>query len=446
MRCKAIETIERYEMLRQGEVLLGLSGGADSMSLLYLLHGLQKEFGFRLKAAHVHHGLRGSEADRDEAFVRAACEKLSVPLDVLHADVAAEAAASGEGLEACGRRIRYAYFRSLAQGEIATAHTADDNAETVLLHLTRGSGLSGLCGIPPVRDGVIRPLIDCTRADVERFCAENGIAYITDSSNLSDDYARNRIRHHVIPVLRELNPAFSEAVLRCGSVMRQDDFTLAQCADELLRTSKTQFGFSRSMLLNAPQAIQDRAIRKILTVQMNHVPEYRQILQSRAVLQDCGKAQLEAKTTICAYGDAFYFDRPASPGWVVCVDDKTVDLPFGRAELQIEFSENTQNVYKQDLTNCFCCDTIYSALFFRNRRPGDAMTRANSDCRKSFKKLMEEQGVPAPFRADVPILTDGRQIIWIEGIGCDKQFQITEKSKCIMRIRIIREDDDESGH
>ena len=162
MKCKALETIDRYGMLRKGEVLLGLSGGADSMSLLHLLHGLQETYGFRLSAAHVHHGLRGAEADRDEAFVRDACAKLDVPLFVLHADVAAEAASTGEGLEACGRRIRYAYFRSIAQGEIATAHTADDNAETVILHLTRGSGLTGLCGISPVRDGVIRPLIGCT--------------------------------------------------------------------------------------------------------------------------------------------------------------------------------------------------------------------------------------------------------------------------------------------
>ena len=447
MKCKAIETIARYGMLRRGEVLLGVSGGADSMSLLHLLHGLQEEYGFRLSAAHVHHGLRGAEADRDEAFVRDACAKLDISLYVLHADVAREAALSGEGLEECGRRIRYDYFRSIARGEIATAHTADDNAETVLLHLTRGSGLSGLCGIAPVYDGVIRPLIGCTRAEVEAYCAENGVAYITDSTNLTDDYARNRIRHQVVPVLRELNPAFADAVTRCGEVLRQDDAYLDSTTDELITDANTRFGFDRGKLLSAPQALLDRALRSILTKRMRRTPEFRQILQCREILRDGGKAQLSEHTTVCVFGNTMYFDRLVRPSWQVEVEEDTAVLPFGKAKIQIEFAKNIQLFHKQDLTNCLCCDTIYGVLFFRSRLPSDAMTRVNSGCRKSIKQLFEEQDVPAPFRADVPILTDGERILWAEGIGCDDAFRITDRSRRIMRIAILREEnEDEPGH
>ncbi len=440
MKCKVRTAAQQYGMLRRGEVLLGLSGGADSMSLLHILYDLQSEYGFCLSAAHVNHGLRGAQADRDEAFVRDACAKLGIPLHVLHADVAAQAACSGEGIEACGRRIRYAYFRSLTDGEVATAHTADDNAETVLLHLTRGSGLSGLCGIPPVRDGIIRPLIACTRADVEDYCREHSIEYVTDSSNLSDDYARNRIRHHVIPTLRELNPAFSASVLRCGEILRSEDAFLQSQADALLRQAQTPFGWSRKILCAAPPALQDRVLHRILQMYTGSAPAFQHIRQCSSILHRSGKAQISQTVTLCAFADTLYPDRPPRASWIAPIEGGTAVLPFGTAKIQIELAENIQNIYKQDLTNCLCCDTIYGTLFFRSRLPGDAMTRANSGCRKSFKKLMEEQGVPAPFRSDVPILTDGNRILWAEGVGCDQSFQITEASVRILRIQILRED------
>ena len=212
-----LETVKRtiadHAMLAPGEtVLLALSGGADSVALLCALRAL----GYPVRAFHLNHCLRGAESDRDEAFCRALCERLGVPLTVERIDVRAQTA--GEGIEAAARRIRYERLAAAAQGaKIATAHTADDNLETMLFHLARGTGPKGLAGIPPVRDGVIRPLIGVERAQVEAYLAELGQDYVTDSTNLADSYTRNRIRHGVVPALRQINPEAGRAALRLSA-------------------------------------------------------------------------------------------------------------------------------------------------------------------------------------------------------------------------------------
>ena len=211
------QTIEDYHMLSPGEpVLAALSGGADSVALLRALLAL----GYSVRAFHLNHCLRGAESDRDETFCRALCERLGVPLTVERIDVRAQTA--GEGIEAAARRIRYERLVAAAQGaKIATAHTADDNLETMLFHLARGTGPKGLAGIPPVRGDIIRPLIGAERAQVEAYLAELGQDFVTDSTNLSGDYTRNRIRHEVVPVLRQLNPSVCGAAARLGGLLRQ---------------------------------------------------------------------------------------------------------------------------------------------------------------------------------------------------------------------------------
>ena len=186
-------------------VICALSGGADSVALLYGLYLLRDRLGIRLEAAHFNHCLRGEESQRDEAFARQLCEKLEIPLAVSRAQIV-----PGEkGLENAAREARYAFLRSLP-GKIATAHTADDNAETVLMRMVRGTGLKGLGGIPPVNGSVIRPMLTVTRLDVEDFLKEHGLPHVEDSSNAGDDFLRNRLRHHVLPLLHQENPKISE--------------------------------------------------------------------------------------------------------------------------------------------------------------------------------------------------------------------------------------------
>ena len=227
----AADTIRRYDMLRQGErVLVALSGGADSVSLLLVLQAL----GYEVRAFHLNHCLRGAESDRDEAFCRALCAERGVPLHVGRCDIAA--LSQGKAVEETARRERYRLLERAAEGDkVATAHTADDNLETVLFHLVRGSGAKGVSGIPPVRGAVIRPLLFAERREIEAFLRENGQDYVTDSSNLSDDYTRNRLRHSVLPMLRGINEQAAQAALRLGEQLRQDEACLGGQAERCLQ-------------------------------------------------------------------------------------------------------------------------------------------------------------------------------------------------------------------
>ena len=209
-------------------VVVGVSGGADSVALLHCLTRDLPQYQLYPVVCHVNHKLRGAESDQDEAFVRSLCEHLGVPCHVLSEDVALLAEQRKIGVEVCGRELRYDFFTKTAAqyGEnvkIATAHTLSDQAETVLFRLTRGAGLHGLCGIPPMRGAIIRPLLEVTRAEVESYLSGIGLEYRIDSSNRETVYARNRIRLKVVPELEKINPSFSETL--CGTVesLREDD-------------------------------------------------------------------------------------------------------------------------------------------------------------------------------------------------------------------------------
>ena len=266
MITKVLKTIEAYQMLSpDSAVVAGVSGGADSMALLHVLQSRRKDWPeLKVTAAHVNHCLRGAEADRDEEHVRRYCQREGIPLEVLKIDVREEAAKRKLGLEACGRAVRYEFFRRLAgeNGVIATAHTLSDLAETVLLHLTRGTGLKGLCGIPPVRENIVRPLIDCSRREIEDYCREHKIPYVTDSTNLEARYSRNKVRLQVLPALKEINPAFEEAVGRMAQSLREDDGCLCEEARELLgRAALEKGGWSCSVLSRGRKPVRIRAIR-----------------------------------------------------------------------------------------------------------------------------------------------------------------------------------------
>ena len=224
---KLEQFVRRYEMVQPGDrVVCAVSGGADSVALLFGLYLLKEKLGITLQAAHFNHHLRGTESDRDEAFVRQFCDRYEIPLTVGEGEIVP----GKKGLEAAAREARYAFLRSLP-GKIATAHTADDNAETVLMHLVRGTGLKGLGGIAPVNGKVIRPMLNITRRQVEAFLQEYNLRFVEDSSNRGDDFLRNRLRHHVMPILKAENPRFSENTSAMAQRLRQDETALAQKAD-----------------------------------------------------------------------------------------------------------------------------------------------------------------------------------------------------------------------
>lgn len=263
---KVMRAISDCNMLNTGDaVVAALSGGADSVSLLQALITLRERLGITVSACHVNHCLRGEESDRDMQFCEDLCARLGVELKILRIDVAAQQQ-KHESLEECARRIRYAFFDEVSRGKkLATAHNSNDCAETVILNILRGTGLKGLCGIPPVRGNIIRPLIYCTRAEVERYCAENSLSFVTDSTNLCCDYTRNKVRHGILPQMLEINGSLFDTMSRMEKSLREDSELLECMASEALEKAQKNGGWVAAELAKLPKPVRARAVKQILS-------------------------------------------------------------------------------------------------------------------------------------------------------------------------------------
>ena len=241
MNKKALASIKKYNMIEKGDTVAScLSGGADSMALFHFLCSNREAFGIKVIALHVNHGLR-EESEDEERFVKEYCEKLGVECVVKRLGMTRRQKPRGESTETWRRNLRYEFFFEQAEkygAKLATAHTLSDRTETVLFNTTRGTGLKGLIGIPPVRDNIIRPLIDCTRADIESYCAENGIEFVTDKTNFEDIYSRNKIRLNVIPRLKKINPNFEGAIANLSRETEEIYTFLTQLSDNLYNKSQ----------------------------------------------------------------------------------------------------------------------------------------------------------------------------------------------------------------
>ena len=273
---KVMSALADYGMLSGARsVCAALSGGADSVSLLIALCSVKSELGVDIFACHLNHGLRGADSDSDEQFCRELCERLGVPLYVRKIDVSA-LVRKHESVEEAARKARYAFFEealaSFGDGcVLATAHNANDNAETVLLNLTRGTGLKGLCGIPPVRRlgqagerRVIRPLINCGRGEIEEYLREAEQGYVTDKTNLSEDYTRNKIRRRVLPELADIDPSIVGVIGRMTRNLRCDSEFLEEQARMALEQTREGRGWNAMAISKLPRPIKARVVRRIL--------------------------------------------------------------------------------------------------------------------------------------------------------------------------------------
>ncbi|MBD0316045.1 MAG: tRNA lysidine(34) synthetase TilS, partial [Nitrospiraceae bacterium] len=270
---RVIRTIRSNRLVEPGQhVLIGISGGPDSVALLSVLHRLSRSWHFSLKAAHFNYGLRGRESDQDEQFVRALCHVLDVPLSVMALDVRSRA--RGTSLQAAARDLRYRALTTMAEeggaDRIAVGHTADDQAETVLLWMLRGAGLRGLSGMPVSREGkIVRPLYDCSRRQVLDYLAGAGLAYREDSSNATPAYTRNRIRQELVPVITRLHPSGVRALCRLADLCREDDGylevqTAALCAEHIRKDHEGVWVVERPFVQQLPRALQRRVVRDLL--------------------------------------------------------------------------------------------------------------------------------------------------------------------------------------
>ena len=398
-----------------GTVLCAVSGGADSV---YLLHRLL-ESGVQVECAHFNHCLRGAESDRDEAFVRALCEGLGVRARFGRGDVAAYAAEAGLGTEEAARRLRYAFLDRAADeagaAAIATAHTADDNAETMLLNLARGAGLKGLCGIPERRGRIIRPILDTTRREIESWLAERGIAHVEDSTNLLDEYSRNRLRHRAVPALASVNPGFVRAASRTARLLRRDEEFLEGLAREFL--GKHTDGIPCAQLLELPLPVSTRALRlasgSALTEQ-----------QVEAALELAGGEGLGylslPGTRLRRERGRLFFEAPSEPEALpsreLALDGET-QLPEYGLRLSCRRVERAGEIHSSLNTFFFKCENICGTITCTPKRDGDRIRLEGRGCTKKLKDLFAERGLSLEERRRAAVLRDEKGPIAVAGFG-----------------------------
>ncbi|MBR5273177.1 MAG: tRNA lysidine(34) synthetase TilS [Clostridia bacterium] len=444
MKNKALETAQNHNMFDKAErIIVGLSGGADSVALLHFLISQRERFGYEVCAAHVNHMLRGDESERDEIFVRSLCDGLGVPLNVLRTDVNAEAKKRGVGQEECGRQIRYEFFRSLCTDNclIATAHTLSDSLETIILNIARGTGLHGLCGISAVRGNIIRPLIECTRSEIEQYCRDNDLSFVNDSSNDTRDYNRNIVRLDVVPKLLELNPSLYKTVLRMIKNNIADDEFLRSEALSLVDSSRRAGGFSVNTLLVAPTPIRMRAI-SIITREVCGIilEDVHSLAVDKLITNGYGATVLPKKNVCEVRNGRLIFNPVYEEAFSTFSYDFIVgenETPLGKVCASLvaaeDFKKNHKN-FKKHLKNTFDYDKINGKLFFRNRIFGDEICLSGRKCTKKLKKLFNESKLPTAVRSRVLMLCDDGGIVWLQGFGVAERVSISETTKQVLVI------------
>lgn len=444
---KAKKAINEYKMLENvSTVVVGLSGGADSVCLLHVLYTLKDEYKLKLIASHVNHGIRGEEAGNDALFSKNFAETLGADFKLLQVDCVKEARENGETLEEAGRRIRYEFFDMLCEDEtyvIATAHNSNDNLETVVFNITRGSALSGAKGIPPKRDNIIRPLIFCSRAEIEGYCKENNLSFVTDSTNLSDDYTRNRIRHNVLPELEKVNSNAIEAFTRFSESVRIDDDYLDSIAENALEKAKlSECSYSTEAINSLHPSIKRRVIFKVINRFSEELPDSKKINLVLSCISENSKIQLykncycESKENELKFfkNDNNKECEKQEPKILEC---ENFSVNFGGYTVKGEyFSKTSQKINDLLLDNLIDCDTISGNLILRTRNEGDKITLRKRKVTKTLKKLFIEECILKDERDKIPVISDRNGVVWVSGFGVNKNNAVKEDTKNILSISV----------
>ena len=421
MQNKLCGFLREQKMVEPGErIICAVSGGADSVALLFALYLLKDKLEIQLEAAHFNHHLRGEESDRDESFVKDLCDRYDIPLHLGGSEVKA----GKKGLEAAARDARYAFLKSL-DGKIATAHTADDNAETVLMHLIRGTGLKGLGGIMPINGNVIRPMLTVTRREVEEFLAEWCLSHVEDSSNATDAFLRNRIRHSIMPALKEENPKLAENLSAMALRLREEEEYLFQQANERELPSVPE-------LRSLHPAIRSRYLERFLKENGVREPEQTHIRQVESlVFSDRPSAQAQLPGGICV---GRCYDRLEILSQDALPEEKT--LPY--------HGEATFGPYRvicspaEEIINSSDTFTVCPVgnIRIRSRQSGDAIRLSGGT--KSLKKLFIDRKIPASRRNYLPVLADDSGILGVYEIGASIDRMAQALPAVTLRIENIK--------
>ena len=435
---KSINAIDKLDVSEIGKIIVAYSGGADSSLLLHLAVRYFVPRGVSVEAAHLNHMIRGVEADRDETFCRDTAEGLGIRCNVRRVDIPA-LCESGGGVEEVARRERYAFFNELAEENEAhgvktcvfTAHNADDNLETVLFNLVRGTALKGMCGIPSIREGrYVRPLLFMTGEDIRKSCEKLGIPYVTDSTNLESDYTRNYIRHQIVPHLKKLSPSPQASVMRMCTALRTDEDFIDGEVCRFLTEHGTRASLGAFALLHP--AVKSRVLVKLYDgyAASTDASAHLERVHVDAILERLDKdvnafrISVPSGISFVTDGDAIWFEKSERGSQKVPVAksitlEKNTPAEFSGGEVILTDDVNTlssekeENIYNLFIHKGIKFDKIKGKLKIRTRENGDVF-RFGGMTRK-VKRLFCDRKIPQADRDTLPIVCDDEGIVWIPG-------------------------------
>lgn len=414
-------------------VLAALSGGADSVCLLLVLNEYCKKNGNSLSAVHINHCLRGSESDCDEHFCRELCGRYGIPLTVHRVDAAKYSREHGMSCEEGARELRYRLFAETSAGITATAHNLGDNAETVILNLARGTGLKGLCGIPPVRDNIVRPLINISRRDIEKYLEEKGEKYVTDSTNLSDDFSRNKIRHRVIPELGEINGNALENIGNMTVLLREEDEFLDRAAAAL----SSEIG-----VLAEAEPVLRRRLLMLMLKKAGITPDMRMVQRAEnVVVRRSGREQMSGNIFAYAEGGCLKIGKPPE-----IISYEFFEIPFKEGEFTVPPHRKltAEKIYFNKFKECnnfltnfdIDCDKIQGSAVLRTRRQGDEIRLAGENFSRKVRKIYNARKIPPHMREYAVVIEDENGIVFAEHCGVSAGAAASENSRNILRITL----------
>ncbi len=459
MQEKVWAVVKEHQLLKKGDgVLVACSGGADSVALLHLLASWREELALTLHVCHLDHGLRGVESRQDAEFVAHLAGRLQLPCTIRQEDVAALARREGLNIQEAGRLARYSFFTETASQHgltaIATGHHADDQAETVLLHLIRGTGPGGLGGMAPRMGMLIRPLLEVTRAEIEAYCHQHGLDYRTDPSNFKTDYLRNRLRLQVIPLLREINPQVVRAINQTAVLLRDEDTYLEEHVSQLMAglvrvpagPHRVEIRWEQFNLL--PAALQRRVIRWAHRQvgpgagQLDFAAVER--LRNQAAGRQAFRLQLPGGVEAATAGPWVVLRRvggTATPGlryrYTLSVPGETLLPEVGQVIACQWVSGDAMPSWclpDEALLDGAC---LVQPLEVRNWLPGDRFYPIGMTGSKKLQDYFTDVKIPREFRDRVPVVTTGGEVAWVVGHRVDRRFAATPRSTQVLSLRLL---------
>lgn len=452
MRLVDAETLKVCGLRPADSLLVGLSGGADSVALLHSLCACQNDGQLLgLGAAHLHHGIRGASADADAAFCEALCREWEIPLVIGRVDAPGYAKAKGQSLELAARELRYAFLREQAAkfgaDAIAVAHHADDQAETLLLHLMRGSGRTGLAGMRMRSSDIVRPLLHTRRRDIEAYLAENGLSACSDETNALLDAARNRVRHELLPEMERFNPRIREALCRLAAFMAADEDYLDALAQTALRNAALAEGYARRMLKELAEPIRSRALLRLLRDCQEGEVRSSDVRRVEALLgANTGSAiQLKGGRAAWLENDALMLGlMPGEQRFETpFIADGETRLPQGRL-----YAAPARSFQKpaDGFMACVRASAIPQDAVVRTRRDGDIFFPFGAPGKKLLSDYLIDRKCPRT-RRDMPLLCGGGEVLWVIGFSVSERLRVTEDTQDLLLIRYEEDgpDGDDAG-